>query len=286
MSVKIGHASIDENGKASGGAAGDQTGKEVCTREWYNKGWNKVIRPKSSVVAEKMAAAMEAACANDNIGYDQNERTTLYTQAKAKNWNISAIQTKCECDCSSLIAVCANAASITVCKDIYTGNEAAALKNTGEFDVYTDSKYLTQDNYLKRGDILLKEGSHTAIALENGSAVSSGNSGNSNNASGSAEVYTVQRGDTLSKIASKYGITYQSLASYNGIANPNAISVGQQIKIPGSGTKTYTVKAGDSLWAIAASQLGNGSRYNEIQTMNGLKNDTIHAGQVLKMPTK
>lgn len=48
--------------------------------------------------------------------------------------------------------------------------------------------------------------------------------------------------------------------------------------------KTYTVKAGDSLWRIAAQQLGNGARYKEIKTMNGLKNNTIHAGQVLKLP--
>lgn len=48
--------------------------------------------------------------------------------------------------------------------------------------------------------------------------------------------------------------------------------------------RTYTVKAGDSLWAIAAKQLGNGSRYKEIKTLNGLTSDTIHAGQVLKLP--
>lgn len=48
--------------------------------------------------------------------------------------------------------------------------------------------------------------------------------------------------------------------------------------------KTYTVKAGDSLWRIAAQQLGNGARYKEIKTLNGLKNNTIHAGQVLKLP--
>mgnify|MGYP000224829590 FL=1 len=48
--------------------------------------------------------------------------------------------------------------------------------------------------------------------------------------------------------------------------------------------KTYTAKAGDSLWRIAAQQLGNGARYKEIKTMNGLKNNTIHAGQVLKLP--
>lgn len=97
-------------------------------------------------------------------------------------------------------------------------------------------------------------------------------------------VYTVQKGDTLSKIANKYGTTYQKLASYNGIVNPNVISVGQKIKIPGSGVRTYTVKAGDCLWSIAAAQLGDGARYNEIKTMNGLTSNTIHTGQTLKLP--
>ena len=94
----------------------------------------------------------------------------------------------------------------------------------------------------------------------------------------------MKKGDTLSRIASKYGTTYQKLASYNSIANPNAISVGQIIRIPGSGTRTYTVKAGDSLWAIAAAQMGDGARYNEIKTLNGLNSNTIHAGQTLKLP--
>lgn len=48
--------------------------------------------------------------------------------------------------------------------------------------------------------------------------------------------------------------------------------------------KVYTVRAGDSLWAIAANQLGNGGRYKEIMSLNGLKDDVIYAGQVLKMP--
>lgn len=169
MSVKIGHASIDENGKAQGGQAGDQTGAEVCIRSWYAKGWNKVIRAKDPVVAEKIAKTMEQACANDKIGYDQAQRTTLYVQAQAKSWDLSKVSAACECDCSSLVAVCVNAASITVSKDIYTGNEAAALKNTGKFMVYTEAKYLNGDSYLKRGDILLKEGSHTAVVLSNGS---------------------------------------------------------------------------------------------------------------------
>ena len=51
-----------------------------------------------------------------------------------------------------------------------------------------------------------------------------------------------------------------------------------------SAAKTYTVKSGDSLWAIAAKYLGNGSRYTEIKSLNGLSSDTIHPGQVLKLP--
>lgn len=45
-------------------------------------------------------------------------------------------------------------------------------------------------------------------------------------------VYTVKYGDTLSSIAKQYGTTYQTLAEYNGISNPNLIRVGQIIKIP------------------------------------------------------
>lgn len=44
-------------------------------------------------------------------------------------------------------------------------------------------------------------------------------------------IYTVKKGDTLSKIASQYGITYQKIASDNKIANPNKIFIGQKIKI-------------------------------------------------------
>ena len=72
MAVKVGSARIDENGKIHGGRAGDQNGKEVSTQSWYKhkKGW-RVLRCKNADKAEKIARAMQAACDNANIGYDQ-----------------------------------------------------------------------------------------------------------------------------------------------------------------------------------------------------------------------
>lgn len=275
MSIKIGHASCDENRSARGGVAGDQTGGEVCTRSWYNKPWTSVIRAKDGAVAEKIAVAMEQACANDKIGYDQGQRTTLYTQAKAMNWDLSKITTACECDCSSLVAVCVNAAGINVSKDIYTGNQKAALSETGKFTVYTSAQYVGSDSNLKRGDILLGDG-HTAIVLGNGqSAVSPVAPAES-----SADVYTVKSGDTLSGIAAKYNTTYQKLAEYNNISNPNKISVGQKIKIPGN--RTYTVQKGDTLSKIAAKY---GTTYQALAKYNNISNpNIISVGQVIKIP--
>lgn len=171
MIVKIGHAHSDENGKAKGGKAGDQTKGEVVVQDWFlrAKGWTHVFRAKDIKTAEKIAEAMERACFNNNIGYDQGQRTTLYEQAKTLKWDISKVKEKCECDCSSLVSVCVNAAGIKVNKDLYTGNQKAILQSTGKFDTLTNSKYLIKPNYLKRGDIILGPG-HTAVVLSNGDA--------------------------------------------------------------------------------------------------------------------
>ncbi len=169
MTVRIGHAVMDEHGKARGGKPGDNTGKEVVIGSWYNEGWNVVLRPKDSAVAEKIAAAMEQACLNDAIGYNQGNRTTLYREAVKYNFRLNEIKNLCECDCSSLVSVCVNAAGVKVSKDIYTGNMVNALLATGTFEKLTEQKHLSSSDYLQRGDILVHEGSHTAVALDHGS---------------------------------------------------------------------------------------------------------------------
>lgn len=59
------------------------------------------------------------------------------------------------------------------------------------------------------------------------------------------QTYTVVSGDTLSGIASEFGVSVPSLVSANGIANPNLIYVGQTIVIP-SGSSTGTASSAPS----------------------------------------
>lgn len=52
--------------------------------------------------------------------------------------------------------------------------------------------------------------------------------------SGGNNTYTVQRGDTLSSIAGKFGTTWQNLAAINNISNPNLLNVGQTLTVVGT----------------------------------------------------
>ena len=173
MSVRVGSARIDEKGKLTGGMAGDQTGMEVAIEPWYlhSKGWI-VLRPKDSNIAERIAANMEAACANDNIGYDQSTSWDLYDKAKWYGWDCAAVTVPTEIDCSSLIRVCV---AYAVQKNIgwfSTLNEVEVLFKTGLFDVLTDTKYTRSSDYLKRGDILCTcTQGHTVAVLDNGAKV-------------------------------------------------------------------------------------------------------------------
>ena len=177
MSILIGHAAGDENGKAANGQAGDQTGREVCVQSWYNGRWNLVLRPKSEVVAEKMASSCEILCRGNLVGYDQWERNTLWDELEKVSWNPSKLKVKCETDCSGLMTACARIAGINIPRVALGGGKynapvtqtmRNAFGSTGAFIALTDSKYMTSDKYLKRGDILVRESGHTAMSLGNG----------------------------------------------------------------------------------------------------------------------
>ena len=96
--------------------------------------------------------------------------------------------------------------------------------------------------------------------------------------------YTVQSGDTLSAIASDFGVTVEDLAKWNNISNADLISVGQILYFSDQGssqqlTTTYIVVAGDTLSAIASRF---GTTVAELMAINNISNpDLIYVGQVL-----
>lgn len=175
MAVRVGSARSDEHGGsgwAGNAKAGDQkNGAEVSTQDWYlhNKGWV-LIRAKDASVREKIAYAMQRACDNNKIGYDQSQRLTAQEWCeKHNNYDPGAITDPVETDCSALVRLCCAYAGIKV-KYFNTANENDVLKATGKFDIITDSKYTTSSDYLLRGDILnTKTQGHTVVVLSNGS---------------------------------------------------------------------------------------------------------------------
>lgn len=174
--MSISNCGHDERGKYSGGAAGDQTGTEYQVRNWYNRPWLCVLRHPDAKVGQKLATNAENAANNNYIGYDQGQRSTYYAELKAANWKPEKIKKKCEGDCSSTTAanVIATGHQLAdeklqkVNPNCTTTNLRAALKAAG-FEVLTDSKYLTSDEYLLPGDVLLNDGHHVAINLTKGS---------------------------------------------------------------------------------------------------------------------
>ena len=103
-------------------------------------------------------------------------------------------------------------------------------------------------------------------------------------------IYTVQRGDTLSKIAREYNVTVAHIVELNDITNPNLIYPGEKLRItesdvtnlspiPKNNYSTYTVRRGDTLSGIARRF---GVSVNYLVTANNIQNpNLIFPGQIL-----
>lgn len=133
------------------------------------------------------------------------------------------------------------------------------------------------------------------LKLKNSQAANSSSS--SSSAATTAGTYTVKAGDTLSAIASRYSTSSSTLASLNSLSNPNLIYVGQVLKVSSNASTSsstsssansnvttaasYTVKAGDTLSAIAAKY---GTTYQTLASANSISNpNDIYVGQVIKV---
>ena len=118
-------------------------------------------------------------------------------------------------------------------------------------------------------------------------------------ATGTAQEYVIQKGDTYSTIAPKFGVTARAIQAANPTVDPAKLQIGKKIMIPApaaspspgattvvdtaSGETTYTVKSGDTLGNLAKQFH---TTIKAIQSANGLADTRIKVGQKLKIPGK
>jgi LysM repeat protein len=110
-------------------------------------------------------------------------------------------------------------------------------------------------------------------------------------AAGESFTYKVQPGDTLYGIARKFGVEAQAILDRNQLPNPNALSVGQEIVVPGqapAGAQTgegyiHVVAAGETLFAISQQY---GVPLDQLAQVNQITNpNALRVGQRLLIPT-
>ena len=174
--VTIAHAVVSELGTIHGQPGNqtynlDHTAGELRFSDWDipSDGWSYVIRPKSDDAAIKIAEAMIGAVKNPNIGYSQDQgiegRYSLYDAVNTSQFDTWECKKKCNCDCSTLVTVASNHAGIPILRGTYTGNMKDRYKATGLFKILTKDKYISYQDRLKVGDILLRENHHTAVVV-------------------------------------------------------------------------------------------------------------------------
>ena len=174
MAVNICHASIDERGGISGGQAGDQTGREVYCRTWYSHPWYLVLRYPDRELGKK-AAQLAKKLANSNlVGYSQSARNTLYAELKKNKFDVdkyiaSKVKTSTDCSAFMFAVWCCVLPKMRADGNAPATSYMEAAFTRAGFKVYKDATYISNDKLLLTGDVLVKPGSHTAMAISDGS---------------------------------------------------------------------------------------------------------------------
>lgn len=168
MAYLVSNCGKDENGGWHGGRAGDQTGYEYYIRSWYDYSQTYTARHPDQKVQQTIARLARDAANNNNIGYDQDQRTTFWEQLKKVGYEPSKIKTPCEADCSSSTAAIVKATGYLlgieklqqVSEWMWTGNEKAQLTKAG-FTIITSG--VRNPATLQAGDIQFNDLHHTNI---------------------------------------------------------------------------------------------------------------------------
>lgn len=169
---KIVEAYGDENGKARGGQLGDQTGKEIRIRDWYDRdgGWAVYIECTDPLLAEAAAYNARLIAEDSSFGYNQDDRWSGYEEIIGGG-SIDEAETG-DFDCSSLCIAAYILAGLDMKPEGYTGNLERLFLETGKFKSYDDDAHLKSPKLAKRGGMYLMPKAHVLMMLEDGAGAS------------------------------------------------------------------------------------------------------------------
>lgn len=164
----------------------------------------------------------------------------------------------------------------------------ALIKGSGSTDIYIVDRGDTMNSLAARFGTTVKNLLKLNPEVKDASVIYEGQrlavpKGGTPAPGGATDIYVVQRGDTLRKIATRYETSVDELLRLNpNIKNRNLIYVGQKIVVPVEGD-TYVVQRGDTLRKIAAAF---GTTVAELLALNPqIKNaNLIYVGQVINIP--
>jgi hypothetical protein len=243
MSTVVYSCGHDENGRYSGGKAGDQSKTEWYGRAWYDNGWTAVYEPPTEAIGKKVAAQAKAGAENDNIGYDQGQRNTVLTQAEKVNWDLAKINVPCEGDCSStttVVVICGGGATKKVMMNGSTNCPTTStigerLKAAG-WKEHKEAKYLNSSDYLGEGWIINNASHHVIVNGTKGAKYKGGSSSANSGTNGGSCPYK-EPSTTLKKGSTGTGVSWLQW-HLNTLIGKNVIS-GTKLAVDGVwGSKT------------------------------------------------
>jgi len=182
----------------------------------------------------------------------------------------------------------------------YTGAWKSNTTSYTDATAWLTGRYATAPNYATVLNRVIAQYNLTQYDSPSTTRTSTTSTTNTttNTTASTTTTYTVVKGDYLSKIANKYGVTVAQLKSWNNLSS-DLILIGQRLKVNAitsvasiastttvstttttTSGKTYTVKKGDSLWKIAQA---HGLSVSALKSVNQLSADILLIGQTLKL---
>jgi LysM repeat protein len=179
----------------------------------------------------------------------------------------------------------------TPVSDVYDKWGYYSLEATAQGSAVTVFTRSTPVYPLQHNDIYVDDASLVVV----GGAATSGSKSATATPVPTGTPYIIQAGDNLWRLARRFGVTYRDIVAVNPGLNVSILRIGQTIYLPAhakvtttttppppttptTGSQTYVVQPGDSLWRIAKKF---STTADQLRAWNNLKTDVLQPGQVL-----